>query len=175
MKNIVLSVIFLLFVLIGNAQNLDEVFDDGGLSEVNGFFSTNITKVIEGNINIGYNKYLVNNKYSVGLAAGYKVFNGYDLFYGNDNIDVDGGYYLELNFYMYDYLYEGFYMGEVIRYNRAHTATKTYNNVELVINLGYRYYLTNRFSIAADIGLSYIFMDYGGMHIPLRINLGMDI
>lgn len=175
MKITVLSFFLFIFVLGVNAQNLDDVFDDGGLSNVNGSLSTNITQLIEGDINIGYNKFLNDKSYSIGLAAGYRAFNGYSLSYGATNNFVEGGYYLEFNFYNYDYLFKDFYIGEIVRYNRNHTSTEKYNNIELVINVGYRYYLTSRLSVAADIGISYTILDYGGITIPARITFGIDI
>ena len=174
MKKNVLALFLFLFVLGVNAQNLDDVFDDGGLSEVQGFFRTNLSKFIEGDINIGYNKYFTDKNISVGLAVGYKVFNGYNMAFGGNAADADGGYFFEFNYYTYDYLFEGFYLGGVFRYNKYKTSTSDCNGIDLGVIYGYRYYFADRFSVAADIGVSFSLMDYVGISIPFNIYVGMD-
>ena len=72
-----ITAIFLLFTfsILGNliAQDLDDVFDDGGLSSVRNNINFSASDIVEGFFTVGYDRY-VGQSSSVGIAFGLYLF-----------------------------------------------------------------------------------------------------
>ena len=193
----VLLLILLAFSLSSQAQELDDVFDDGGLSNIKNNVYFSISDISEGYLNIGYARYLGEHT-SVGFTFGYHLFDGYGLNYlagdapynlGKD-VDWDSGYLLRLSVRFSQMHGEGFYTQGGILFHKRTNEVAMYKFFSFPeYKIGYQLSLSNRLYASASIGIgigvgvfgkkdgNYSVFDFQdlGFYIPINIDLCYDL
>jgi hypothetical protein len=156
--------LFFLFSLNLTAQNLDEVFDDGGLSTVKNNVTFNASDLVEGFISFGYNRYL-GQRFSIGLSVGIYAYQGFPLHLPNDHsfkyykIDnFDRGFMFHLKFRRYWSDHEGFFWQYGILYRKKVLNNTDYTFTSLPeIKLGYRFNIYQHLYLSASAGWGFGF------------------
>jgi hypothetical protein len=155
--------LFFLFSLNLTSQDLDEVFDDGGLSNMknNVYFSAN--DLVEGFISFGYTRY-IGSRTAIGLSLGVYIIDGYSLHLPNNNNSIfhEGGFdsgfrfHFKLRRYLYDY--DGFYWqyGYLFQKNVLLNTDFTLSSVP-EMKFGYRWNFFQRLSLSASVGFGFGF------------------
>jgi hypothetical protein len=162
------STLFLLIILnaaILPAQDLDEIFDDGGLSNIQNSVSISLSNLVEGVFSLRYERYLKENT-SFALEGGMVLYNG--LFpmkavLGSDLKNyytvpdsMNSGFYIasELRFYAADQW--GYFTAIDMSFRRR--KGDFYGDYEYMMGwkFGYRYLFPKKIFLEASLGLGII-------------------
>ncbi len=195
MKQLLGIILISLISLNITAQNLDEVFDDGGLSTVKNNVTFNASDFVEGYLSFGYNRYL-GSRTAIGISLGMYIFDGQPLklpnefnydFYDLKNFDSGFMFQFKLRRYWDDH--EGFFWQYGYLYRK-----KVMNNTDFTLSslpevkFGYRFNLYQHIFLSASAGFGFAF--YGikssairssvwnvsevEWYIPLNVELAYD-
>lgn len=144
-----------------NAQSLDDVFDDGGLSNINNNVSIRVSDLVEGFVSIGVEHYFKNQS-SIGGGFGFLVFDGMDMHYLlTFDREIPNFHVGEMT---KGYLFHVFYRAYIADHDRLFTQysfsfKKRQGNLSKEQTfaipewrIGYKFKLTNRLSLLAATG-----------------------
>jgi len=190
---IILISVFTSFNLAG--QNLDEVFDDGGLSTVKNNVNFSVSDMIEGFFTLGYQRY-IGERSSIGLDVGVFLFTGPKMHYpyGFSSYydfpdSFEKGYLLHFRYRHYRADHDGLFWQYGVLFHTRSVNNKDYTFLSLPeIKLGYRFKLYELFYISASIGGGVAFYttknSYDGynafyasdavLYFPLNIDIAYD-
>ncbi len=189
MKIFLLSLFFIISFTSVKAQDLDEVFNDDGISNIKSSVNISASDLIEGYINIGYNRHFYVSD-EVGVAFGIYAFNGQPMYleYGEgpniSGLHFESGYIFRFRLRRYFGDYEGFFWQFGFNYRM-----KKINNIEYktlsvsLVHIGYRYQLAPKMGVSAYSGFGAYFknqpsyglgLDYLGVFIPLYMEFSYD-
>ncbi len=184
--------IFTLFSVGLIAQDLDDVFDDGGLSNINNGIGINISKLVEGALCIHYERYLKPNM-SLVLNVGPILFDGLPVNFALVSYD-NTHYYQPANSLNYGFMFDLQYRGYVaesegwlaayeIGYRFQDRTDETNSRYHLTYTFGYKYRIQH-FAISSSLGLGFMVYGYkdkkevfpstdysGGLYLPLNIDI----
>jgi len=159
MKSLLL-LLLLFFSLSIQSQNLEKVFDDGGLSTIKNNVHFSVSDMIEGYLNIGYDRYIGQHS-SIGVTVGVYLFNGQGLYYFfGDNTqglgtihDFDKGYLIRFQFRSFLFRNDGFFWQYGIMFRQLQNTTHKYSFLSIPeAKFGYQYEITNRITATASVG-----------------------
>ena len=161
--NLIITLILTLTSFNLAGQDLDEVFDDGGLSEVKHNVHFSISDFSEGYLNIGYARYFGDQMF-VGITLGYHAFDGYGLYmFGGDapynlgkDSDWDNGYLIRISARGFASRGEGLYAQLGFTFHKRTNETKKYlffNFIEYKV--GYQLVLSDQLIVSASVGIGF--------------------
>ena len=188
----------ILFSISLQAQDLDEVFDDGGLSKIKNNVNFSISDLIGGNLGIGYDRYLGKHT-SLGVNVGIFLYNGPNLFlfYGDMyqapsmNTEFDKGFIFHFRFRRFNFQSDGLYWQYGFTIQSKSNQDSKFDFVSFPdFKFGYNYPLTERLILSASVGIGlasagisnintkpgfniYLF-DGGGIYLPFDLELHYD-
>jgi len=190
MKIFILSLFFIIISFTSvKAQDLDDVFNDDGISNIKSSVTISASDLIEGYINIGYNRYLFVSG-EIGVAFGIYAFNGQPMYleYGespkNSDIHFESGYIFRFRLRHYLGDYEGFFLQFGFSYRMKKNNNIEYKIINLsLVQMGYRYQLAPKMGISIYSGFGAYFknqpfygtgFDHIGVFIPLYMEFSYD-
>lgn len=179
-----------------SAQGLDEVFDDGGLSEVKNNINFSVSDFVEGFLTIGYERY-VGRSSSVGIGFGVFLFNGmnmhanfgFDQYYTYPSINYEGGFMVQFRYRRYLNDHSGLFWQYGIYYNSRYIKNIDYTLLSVPeTKIGYRWSFLDRLNVAASVGFGFGFhgvknnasrssilnVKSVSWYIPLNVDLAYD-
>jgi len=197
MKKLILSILLILSISV-QSQDLDDVFDDGGYSNIKNNVTLSVSDLIEGFINVGYNRNVGDNS-TLGFTIGFYLFSGQPL---HLNIGEEQSYFTKLEKFTYDkgfmfrfqyrfffIDYDGLYMQYGFLYNSRKTAASTYTFIGAPeLKMGYTWRFLNQFHLNVSGGFGFGFhfvnkpqvnisildLDNLSIYLPLNLEIGYE-
>ena len=192
MKQIAFTLISIfLFSFIAQAQDLDEVFDDGGQSSFKNSVSLRLSSLIEGTPTIQYERFIGENSGLV-INAGLSLYEGFPMtvlvsmdikeFYTRTGF-LNRGFLLGLQYRRYLIDHDGFYTAYEAEFQRRHSVDNLYkdNRFTLTFLYGFKWVIKDAYCITLSTGLGVIYYNRNntstldeyvalGFHIPVRFS-----
>jgi hypothetical protein len=192
MKILFVFTVFTFFSISLFAQDLDEVFDDGGLSNIKNGIGISISKLVEGAVCIHYERYLKPNM-SLVFNVGPILFDGlpmnlaivaYDkTHYYQPDKTLNYGFIFDLQYRGYVSESDGWLAAYEIGYRYQDLTDETNSRYHLTYTFGYKYRIQH-FAISSSLGLGFMVYGYknkkdvfpstsfsGGLYFPLNIDI----
>ncbi|RLD67771.1 MAG: hypothetical protein DRI84_01520 [Bacteroidetes bacterium] len=182
MKSIAL--LFLSLSIIGNvyAQDLDDVFDDGGMSNIKNNVGINATDLVEGFLTIQYERYL-GPHYAINLRGGPLVYDGIPmhlmlLFDNSGYVSYDdkftNGFLMGLNIRVYMADHTGWFTSYDFMFTRRNSISERENTFTFAYIIGFKWNVYNRFSIIPSTGVGLGFQQLYPLYDPPNTYLTDD-
>ena len=160
---ILLVLFFSVISLCICAQDIDEVFDDGGLASISNNVSFSFSDIKEGYLTINYERYL-GEHIGLGFGFGPLLFDGKMLGYSfvmdepTDTNSYNKGFKLDFHYRIYFGSQDGFLINYNFGYRNVKNDYLSKNIFEiLTFSIGYKWMFYNHFSLIGYAGAGFHF------------------